>query len=55
MPHGYGVAYFENQSFYAGEFVEGDADSDVGIFISPDGSLYEGGFKNSLFDGYGGK
>ena len=26
----------------------------MAIFIFPDGSLYEGGFLNSMFSGYGG-
>lgn len=53
QPHGRGKLYYANGSYFEGEFNQGVADCEDGIFIYPDGSYYVGEVRNSTANGRG--
>lgn len=52
-PEGKGKVYFPSGAYFEGEFIDGVAECDDGLFIYPDGSYYRGNIRNSAPNGVG--
>jgi len=50
---GYGTITTVHGVSYTGNFVQGAAQGEDGILVSPDGSIYRGKFENNVFQGKG--